>query len=61
MKQVYLDCFGSQELPAHIPRTHPPRERKQYSVNRTLAELGIDENEIKNSLREYINWCQPAE
>ena len=61
MRQVYLDCFGSQELPPHIPKNHPPRERKRYSVNRTLTELGIDENEIKNSLREYINWCQPAE
>ena len=61
MKQVYMDCFGSDELPAHIPNTHPPRERKHYSVNRTLAELGVDENEIKNSLREYIVWCQPAE
>ena len=58
MKQVYLDCFGSDELPAHIPRTHPPRERKQYSVNRSLAELGVDEIELKNELTDYILWCQ---
>ena len=57
MKQVYLDCFGSDELPAHVPRTHPPRERKHYSVNRTLAELGIDENEIRSNMKEYIDWC----
>jgi len=60
MKQVYLDCFGSDELPAHVPRTHPPRERKQYSVNRTLAELGIDEAKIRSDAREYIDWCQPS-
>ena len=60
MKQVYMDCFGSQELPAHIPTTHPPREREQYSVNRTLSELGIDEAKIRNDSREYMDWCQPA-
>ena len=60
MKQVYLDCFGSDELPAHMPRTHPPREREHYSVNRTLSELDLDEAEIKKSLKDYIDWCQPA-
>jgi len=60
MKQVYLDCFGSDELPAHVPRTHPPRERKRYSVNRTLSELGVDEAKIRSDAREYIDWCQPS-
>jgi hypothetical protein len=60
MKRVYLDCFGSDELPPHVPRTHPPREREQYSVNRTLSELGLDEAEIKKNLSDYIDWCQPA-
>jgi hypothetical protein len=60
MKQVYLDCFGSEELPSFIPRTHPPREREHYSINRALSELGINESEIKNSLSNYIEWCQPT-
>lgn len=58
MKQVYLDCFDTHELPAHLPKNHPPRERKNYSVNRSLAELSVDEDELKNSLRDYMDWCQ---
>jgi hypothetical protein len=58
MKQVYRDCFNSDELPAHIPANHPPREREHYTVNRTLADLGVDEGELKNTLKEYIDWCQ---
>lgn len=58
MKQVYLDCFGSQELPSYIPRNHPPRERNRYSVDRTLSELGVDEAEIKNQMNDYILWCR---
>jgi len=60
MKQIYLDCFGSDELPAHVPKTHPPRERKRYSVNRTLSELGVDEAKIRSDLWEYMDWCQPS-
>lgn len=60
MQRVYLDCFDSGELPPHIPKNHPPRERKHYSVNRTLSELGVDEAALKDQLREYMDWCQPS-
>jgi hypothetical protein len=58
MRHVYRDCFDSDELPAHIPLTHPPRERKNYSVNRSLEELGIDENKLRKRLTSYIQWCE---
>ena len=58
MTQVYRDCFGTDELPAHVPKDHAPRERKHYSVNRSLAELGVDEHELKAKLNAYIEWCQ---
>jgi hypothetical protein len=60
MKKVYKECFGSDELPAHIPIEHPPRERKNYSMDRSLAELGINEEEIKKGLEDYIDWCQSS-
>ena len=60
MKQVYRDCFNSDELPPHVPKTHPPREREHYTVNRTLSELGVDEGDLKNRLSNYIDWCQSA-
>ena len=60
MKRVYQDCFNSDELPPHIPKNHPPREREHYTVNRTLSELGVDESDLKNKLSDYIDWCQSA-
>jgi len=58
MEKVYRCCFESAELPAHIPSTHPPRERKHYSVNRSLGEIGIDEAAYRERLKKYIEWCQ---
>ena len=58
MKRVYQDCFNSDELPPHIPKNHPPRERKHYTVNRTLSELGVDECDLKSRLSDYMDWCQ---
>lgn len=61
MQQVYQECFGQDRLPPHVPRTHPPRERKNYILNRSLAELGIDEAKLREQLADYIAWCQPEE
>lgn len=58
MRRVYRICFDEEALPAHVPQEHPPRERKNYTVNRSLAELGIDEVAFRASLAEYIAWCQ---
>ncbi len=43
MAKVYRECLDVPELPAHVPRAHPPRERTKYLLNRTLAQAGIDE------------------
>lgn len=58
MRHVYRDCFGNDELPTRIPLTHPPRERKNYSVNRSLKDLGIDEDGLRKKLEAYIQWCE---
>lgn len=60
MKKVYRECNGTDEVPSHIPSQHPPRDRKNYSVNRSLEELGIDSKEINNKLSSYIKWCEGA-
>ncbi|MGF1603181.1 MAG: sulfotransferase [Thermosynechococcaceae cyanobacterium] len=59
MQQVYRECLDQDLLPPHVPLTHPPRDRKHYTVNRSLAELGIDENELRMQLADYVAWCQP--
>ncbi len=58
MKKVYLECFGDDEVPVHVPKEHPPRERKHYTVNRSLGELDVDQDELKSGLKKYMDWCQ---
>lgn len=58
MHKVYKCCLDANELPPHVPKTHEPRERKNYSVNRTLAELGVDEAELRAQLAPYIAWIE---
>ncbi len=57
MLPVYKACFDEDALPAHIPDDHPPRERGNYTVDRSLSELGIDEAELREKLADYIAWC----
>ncbi|MEO1593547.1 MAG: hypothetical protein AAFU71_19995, partial [Cyanobacteria bacterium J06632_22] len=59
MASVYQNCFDQPQLPPHVPRAHPPRERKQYTVNYSLAELGITADAFRAQLAEYVAWCQP--
>jgi hypothetical protein len=58
LRQAYRICFLEDELPEHLPREHPPRDRKNYTVNRSLEELSVDEEAIKRRLESYINWSQ---
>ena len=58
MLGVYGFCFGDTTLPSHVPREHPPRERKNYRVNRSLSDLCIDESELTTRLASYVAWCK---
>ena len=58
MLGVYGFCFGDTVLPPHVPHEHPPRERKNYRINRSLADLGVDESQLKSRLASYIAWCK---
>lgn len=59
MQHVYRVCFDQEQLPPHVPRVHPLRKRKEYTVNRSLAELGIDAEQMRIELADYVAWCQP--
>ncbi|MEM1297587.1 MAG: sulfotransferase [Verrucomicrobiota bacterium] len=58
MAKVYRDCLGRDTVPRHVPTAHPLRERQHYSVDRSLAELGISETELNVRLTAYHEWCQ---
>jgi hypothetical protein len=61
MMRVYRSCCDVDELPPHVPKEHAPRERKRYTVNRSLVELGIDETALRARLASYVEWCQEEE
>jgi hypothetical protein len=58
MLGVFAFCFGDTALPPRVPHEHPPRERKNYRINRSVADLGVDESQLKSRLASYIAWCQ---
>ena len=57
LQKVYRECFDA-DVPAHLPKEHPPRERKHYTVNRSLEDLGVDEAKLKQDLQDYLDWCE---
>ena len=65
MKLVFATCdllveneSGETVLPAHLPKKHPDRKRHGYSVDRSLEELGIDEEELRAELADYVAWSR---
>ncbi len=56
IRKVYRECLN-RELSPHVPRVHAPRVRTNYSVDRSLEQLGVDENALKKRLEKYRQWC----
>ena len=59
MRRVYRECLDEAELPPHVPIVHAERERKNYCVNRSLDQLGVDSAAIRSQLADYVAWCKP--
>lgn len=58
MRKVYCECLDTEELPPHVPSQHPPRRRTQYLLDRSLAQVGVNEAELEARLGSYIAWCR---
>lgn len=70
MTKVYRECGlgvlkdtisngkGDLVLPSHVLREHTARRRTGYVVDKSSKELGIDEDELKVELGDYIVWCK---
>lgn len=56
MAKIYRECLDMDELPAHVPREHAPRERKRYAIDRSLTRVGIDADALEARLAAYIGW-----
>ena len=57
MRAVYRQCLD-RELSEHVPRVHAERVRTNYSVDRSLTQLGVDESALKRRLAAYGRWCR---
>lgn len=57
MMKVYRECLDCVSVPTHVPKNHPPRQRTNYLVNRSLTQLGIDEAVLNAGLSSYVAWC----
>jgi len=57
MRYVYRVLLD-REVSPHVPREHAPRVRTNYSVDRSLAQLGVDEQALKQRLAAYGAWCR---
>lgn len=58
MAKVYRECLDRDVLPPHVPRSHAPRVRKDYLLDRSLAQLGIDAAGLDERLSGYLGWCR---
>lgn len=57
MQKVFQECMD-KDLPAHVPRSHAPRQRSNYSIDRSLAQLGVDEHALGERFSAYNQWCR---
>ena len=56
MARIYKECMNDKQVPESIPKEHPPRDRTNYSVNRSLEDLGVDQDALRIRLSKYIDW-----
>jgi len=59
LARVYRDCLDL-EMPANRPTSHTKRNRTNYLVDRSLADLGVDESALNTRLAAYIEWCRAS-
>lgn len=55
LRVVYRTCLDG-EPPPEVARAHPPRALRPYTVDRTLAEVGIDAEAWQAPLTDYRRW-----
>lgn len=58
---MYKKLELAKDVPASIPTEHPTRDRKNYSVDKSLEELGIDGESFNQKLQPYLEWCTTLE
>jgi Sulfotransferase family len=58
MSAIYKEMLGLERVPKYVPITHDRKDRSNYKVNRSLEDLGIDEDVVKRRLANYLEWMR---
>ena len=58
LETIYKECLGLDSVPPEVSTRHTPKDRNNYSVNRSLKELGVEEEALKKQLANYIQWME---
>lgn len=55
MTRIYRACLDT-DLPPHVPRVHAERSRTGYTIDRSLAELGVDRDALNERCAAWLAW-----
>ena len=58
---IYERCLPHFDSTGFIHQTHAERKRTGYSVDRSYADLNMDETLLLEPLQEYIAWVENTE
>ena len=58
LQTIYRRCLPNVDPQGFIYTDHLPRKRTGYSVDRSYAQLNMDEAKLLEPLQEYIDWVE---
>lgn len=61
MKTIYKRCLPHVDPDGFVHQTHVKRKRTGYSIDRSYAQLSIDEEVLLEPLQDYIAWVEQAD
>ena len=60
LETIYARCLPHVDATGYIPSSHVERKRSGYSVDRTHAQLQVDEAALLEPLQAYIAWVEQS-
>ena len=61
MKVIYERCLPNVDSDGFVLQTHTKRKRSGYSIDRSYAQLNMDEDALLEPLQDYIAWVEQAD
>lgn len=61
LQTLYRRCLPHLDPEGFLPTAHAPRKRTGYSVDRSYAQMNVDEAALLEPLQAYIDWVEQAD